>query len=308
MSTKPGCAGRFATRIPRQLRKRQREQPARSMGVLFVAVRNRHCASRLLTNGRSKYMFLHGRRSFRFGAMTLSGSDIYLTRRTWFLMTATGVREHRWYSELQRWLLVDTMTTAGVVTLGCARRSAAGREWVAVYLPTWHCMKRLGVQPGASRVPPMVLVFCVALILARAATAHSPTVRFTPRPRAEQARARGDCRPPLRPQRPRRLPRIPTSRAAAGSGVADSFTSSTPAGAGAWAAAARRQRYSSRLRDDWYLRWHANAGIAWMDTRLLSARLYSAPRAQAAVRTSSLLRSKPPRPRRWLPPSTVGSR
>lgn len=62
-----------------------------------MAVRNRHCASRLPHEWAFKVPVpptddVHS----GFGAMTLSGSDIYLTRRTWFLMTATGVREHRW--------------------------------------------------------------------------------------------------------------------------------------------------------------------------------------------------------------------
>ena len=88
------------------------------------------------------------------------------------------------------------------------------------------------------------------------------------------------------------------------------FGSPIPAGEGAWSPAGRavggvRTVYQTTLVPPGGTQ---PAGIAWMDTRLLTARLYSGSKSPGGGRTGTPRRSSRPRPPRWWPRSTAVSK
>jgi hypothetical protein len=124
----------------------------------------------------------------------------------------------------------------------------------------------------------MVLVFCVALILAACSNGtltHRALHASTSGRAGTSSRRLPTTTATTTPATTTSNPDVPAPLPAPASLIP--FTSSTPAGAGAWAAAARPVNgipavYETALVPPGGTQ---TAGIAWMDTRLLSARLYS---------------------------------
>jgi len=124
----------------------------------------------------------------------------------------------------------------------------------------------------------MVLVFCVALILAACSNGtltHRALHASTSGRAGTSSRRLPTTTATTTPATTTSNPDVPAPLPAPASLIP--FTSSTPAGAGAWAAAGRPVNgipavYETALVPPGGTQ---TAGIAWMDTRLLSARLYS---------------------------------